>query len=348
MKLKNIIAAGLIACVIAFVLIRTSMPPISTLAATNRYGIKQENQTEVFVAADVSQAVAEGVKETLAAAVKCWGSSGRLEFWVLGADRDAAMKLAADFCARRIKRGDLAEKECLDDIDNKDHGFLMYQAVGAKALSSGQPQMDAANNGGSEWGIHRLSSSLPLGFSSALDIAGEGDQITILHEYWHSVQRSFLSTQDQARSQELMGPAWFVEGSAVAMAEITATKLLASGGLPKWNNSSRSWPSLTERMANKMKHVQIMRDKCASLLPESYGGECNQLAYDSGGWAILYLLNKFGEDVLRKSFHPEVESLGWEICFKKTFKQSSAEFVAEFAKFMDLPLSEQIKIVPAN
>ncbi|MCY2957765.1 MAG: hypothetical protein NT107_12090, partial [Planctomycetota bacterium] len=97
MKLRNIITAGLIACAIAFALIRTSMPPISTLTATNRYGIKQENQTEVFVAADVSQAVAEGVKETLAAAVKCWGSSGRLEFWVLGADRDAAMKLAADF-----------------------------------------------------------------------------------------------------------------------------------------------------------------------------------------------------------------------------------------------------------
>ena len=58
-------------------------------------------------------------------------------------------------------------------------------------------------------------------------------------------------------------------------------------------------------------------------------------------------MNKFGEDVLRKSFHPDVERLGWEECFKKTFWQSSAEFAIEFERFMDLPLSEQIKILPA-
>ncbi|MSR34112.1 MAG: hypothetical protein EXS12_04845 [Phycisphaerales bacterium] len=134
MKLKTIMTALPMACAVAFVLIQISTPPpISKLSATNPFGITQENQTEVFVASDVSQAVAQGVKKT---------------------------------------------------------------------LSSRQPHMDAANNGGAEWGIHRLSSSLPLGFSSALDIAGEGDQITILHEYWNSVQRSILHTQDQSRGQE--------------------------------------------------------------------------------------------------------------------------------------------------
>ena len=347
MKLKVLILFLAIACGVAFALVRISTPPrTSKLSTTNLFGIKQENQTEVFVAADVSQAVEQGMKETLAAAVKSWGSSGHLEFWVLGADRAAAIELTAEFCARRVARGDMAERDCLDDSENKDHGFLMYQAVGAVALSSGQPHMDAANNGGAEWGIHTLASSLPLGFSGLLGIAGEGDQITILHEYWHSVQRSFLQTQDQSRSQELMGPTWFVEGSAVAMAEITATKLWASGELPKWNNSPQPWPTLEERMTNKMKIVQQLRKKCPSLLPKSYGGECTQLAYESGGWAILYLMNKFGEDVLRKTFHPDVERLGWEECFRKTFGQSSAEFTVEFEKFMDLPLSQQIKILP--
>jgi hypothetical protein len=107
------------------------------------FGVKQENQTEVFV--------------------------------------------AAAFCARRVARGDITERDCLEDSENKDHGFLMYQAVGAGALSSKQAHMDAANNGGAEWGIHTLASSLPLGFSGSLGIAGDGDQITILHEYWHSV-----------------------------------------------------------------------------------------------------------------------------------------------------------------
>ncbi len=347
MKSIAIISLFVIAGAIVFVLHWASTPSSTLkLSPTNLFGVKQENQTEVFIASDVSQAVEQGVKETLAAAVKSWGSSGHLEFWVLGKDRAAAEKLAAAFCERRVARGDMTERDCLDDSDNKDHGFLMYQELGAEALSSGQPRMDAANNGGAEWGIHRLTSSLPLGFSGSLGIAGEGDQLTILHEYWHSVQRSFLQTQDQNLSQQLMGPTWFVEGSAVAMAEITSAKLLASGELSKWNNSPRPWPSLEERMTNKMKLVQQWRKKCQSLLPESYGGECTQMAYESGGWAILYLMKKFGGDVLRKSFYPDVERLGWGKCFQKTFGQSSAEFAAEFEKFMDLPLSEQIKILP--
>ncbi|MEC9091481.1 MAG: hypothetical protein VX438_02160, partial [Planctomycetota bacterium] len=91
---------------------------------TNIFGKQQKNQTEVFVAADVPEKVEKGVKETLAAAVKTWGSSGRLEYWVLGTDRDAAVKLASVFCQRRVKRGDMRKKDCLQDTTNRDHGFL--------------------------------------------------------------------------------------------------------------------------------------------------------------------------------------------------------------------------------
>jgi hypothetical protein len=82
------------------------------------------------------------------------------------------------------------------------------------------------------------------------------------------------------------------------------------------------------------------------LLPDSYEGECRELAYDGGGWAIAYLMNKHGQDVLLKSFHPRVAKLGWEGAFRETFGQSSAEFMAEFSTFMDQPLNEQIKILP--
>ncbi len=61
---------------------------------------------------------------------------------------------------------------------------------------------------------------------------------------------------------------------------------------------------------------------------------------------IAYLMHKHGEDVLLKSFHPNVEKMGWEKCFRKTFGQSSADFVIEFERIMDLPLGEQAKILP--
>ena len=316
------------------------------LDPTNIFGVEQRNQTEVFVASDVSRKVEQAVKDTLAVAVDTWGSSGRFEYWVLGTDRAAAVELASAFCARRVARGHMTRRDCLNDSQNKDHGFLSYQEIGAQALASGMPRGSAGHNGGAQWGFHRMTSSLPLGFAGVLNIAGEGEQVTILHEYWHSMQNAFIQTPDHKKRRSLMGPVWFIEGSAVAMAEINASRLWASGKLPKWNNASHPWRSLEQRMTNKMKLVQEKREMCTTLLPDSYDSECRQLAYDSGGWAIAYLMNKFGQDVLLKSFHPNVEKLGWEACFKKTFGQSSAEFVNEFEKFVDLPRSEHVKVLP--
>ena len=313
----------------------------------NIFGTKQGNQTEVFVASDVSEEVEQGVKATLAVAVETWGSSGRLEYWVLGTDRDAAVELSELYCERRVARDHMTKEECEDDRTNKDHGFLMYQKIGADALKTGKPHGSAGHNGGAQWGFHNMTSSLPLGFAGELKIAGEGEQITILHEYWHSIQNSFIQSTDHEHRRELMGPVWFIEGSAVAMAESTAAKLWATGKLPRWQNSPHTWQSLEQRMVNKMKIVQEKREKCESLLPDSYDSDCRQLAYESGAWAVVYLMDKVGRDVLLKSFHPNVEELSWEGAFKKAFGQSSAEFSAEFEKFLDLPLSEQIKILPS-
>ena len=310
------------------------------------FDIQSANQTEVFVASDVTPEVEQAVKETLAVAVETWGSTGRLEYWVVGTDRQAALELGEAFCQRRVARGDMNKRDCLADRFNKDHGFLMYQKIGADALATGRPSMSAGHNGGSEWGIHRYSSSLPLGFANVLDIAAEGDQLTILHEYWHSVQMSFIQAEDHQAREAQMGPVWFAEGSAVAMAEITFEKLSSQGKLRSWKNSPRPWPNLEQRMVSKMKAIQERRKKCPTLLPDSYEGECRELAYDGGGWAIAYLMNKHGQDVLLKSFHPRVAKLGWEGAFRETFGQSSAEFMAEFSTFMDQPLNQQIKILP--
>ena len=95
---------------------------------------KQKNQTEVFAAKDVNKKVTQAVRETLGAAVQTWGSSGRLEYWILGTDRDAAIELGKKFCERRVARGHMTRNDCLMDNSNKDHGFLMYQEIGAKAL----------------------------------------------------------------------------------------------------------------------------------------------------------------------------------------------------------------------
>ncbi len=300
---------------------------------------------EVFTAADVSEKTKQAVVDTLAAASDIWGSSGRLEYWVLGTDRDAALQLGIKFCERRVARGQMTRRDCLADNDNRDHGFLMYQEIGAKALATGMPSGSAGHNGGAEWGFHRMTSSLPLGFAGVLNIAGEDEQVTIFHEYWHSLQNSFIQTKDHRTRQELMGPVWFVEGSAVAMAEFTTAKLRDTGKLPSWNNASYHWPTLERRMTDKMKLIQSKRKTCPTALPNSYDDDCRQLAYEGGAWAIAYLMKRKGRDVLLKSFHPKVESLGWEAAFEKTFGQSSREFKVEFETFLDLDIDEQVKVL---
>lgn len=315
----------------------------------NIFNTLNKNQTLVFVASDIPRKVEKAVKDTLAVAVNEWGSSGRLEYWVLGTDRAAALKLSDQFCERRIARGHMTQQECQKDRGNKDHGFLMYQQIGAKALESGKPSGSAGHNGGAQWGFHNMTSSLPLGFAGKLGIAGEDEQITILHEYWHSVQNSFLQTTDHDKRRKLMGPVWFVEGSAVAMAEITASKLWASGDLPRWNNSPHRWQNLRQRMASKMKIVQSKRKVCRDVLPDSYDDDCRQLAYESGAWAIAYLIHRTGKsDVLLRNFHPGVERLGWKAAFKSTFGQNEKEFTQEFKLFLDRPLKKQLEILPED
>ena len=303
------------------------------------------NFIEVFTAADVSEKAKQAVVETLAAASGVWGSSGRLEYWVLGADRDAALQLGLKFCERRVARGQMTRRDCLADNDNRDHGFLMYQEIGAKALATGMPSGSAGHNGGAEWGFHRMTSSLPLGFAGVLDIAGEDEQVTIFHEYWHSVQNSFIQTTNHRKRHKLMGPVWFVEGSAVAMAELTTAELRESGKLRKRNNASYPWRSLERRMTEKMKLIQSKRKTCPTSLPNSYDDDCRQLAYEGGAWAIAYLIKRKGRDVLLESFHPKVEKLGWEAAFQKVFGQSSREFKAEFETFLDLRIDEQLKVL---
>ena len=318
----------------------------STATRTNIFDVKQKNQTEVFVAADVPRNVQQAVEDTLAVAVGAWGSSGRLEYWVLGTDRAAAVALAELFCERRVARGEMTQQGCLRDSRNKDHGFLSYQTIGAEALAAGRPRGSAGHNGGAEWGFHRMSSSLPLGFAGVLGVAGEEEQITLLHEYWHSIQNCHIHTTEHKARRRLMGPVWFVEGSAVAMAEITAARLRASGKLKKWNNGPRPWQTLEQRMVNKMQVVQQKRKGCPTLLPDSYNSECRQLAYESGAWAIAYLMDREGEDVLLRRFHPVVDELGWEAAFTKAFGQSSSAFASEFEAFMDLRLNQQVKVLP--
>jgi len=350
--LQNVISVG------------TSCNRMSTAYCFDIFGVQPRvNQIEVFAASDVSQEAFNRTKEVLAAAVVEWASSGRLEYWLIGADESAALALADQYCSRRVSRGDLKPNSgnYLEPCNtySKRYFIDIYQKIGASAVSSGQSQSSAALTGGEQWGTHQIFASLQPGFSPLFKIQGENESGIILHEYWHSIQASFITTTVNAIRDIKMGPKWFVEGSATAMANFTLRKVLKSGALQPWIEPIGKFSSVNghdtlseqEKYANKMtemmKEIQANRKICPTIKDVGYGTNCTApIAYSAGAWAATYLMSKFGSDVLLKKFHPNVETLGWEGAFKKTFGMSSADFYPEFEKFLDLPLSQQLKILP--
>lgn len=308
-----------------------------------------EAPAEVFLAADLSEAVRSGVTQALSAAAGEWGNYGPLEYWVLGTDVEAAEDLARRFCERRAERGDYEASACFEDSQrtDRDHNFEYYRKVGADALASGRGGSAMGLNGNRGWGIHLYSSSYPLGFDRILGISPAQEQATVFHEYFHAVQSAHIQTRDHGRRNELMGPVWFVEGGADYMAEVAVRKLWASGELAILDEDGR--PSFEEGFEHRLRSAkQKVERSCPGVrLHEfTYENHCEGAAFDLGAWAVAYLLDGAGQTALLDTFYPSLNELGWEGAFQETFGRSSTEFSEEFARFLERPLTEQLAILP--
>ena len=68
--------------------------------------------------------------------------------------------------------------------------------------------------------------------------------------------------------------------------------------------------------------------------------------YDLGSWVTALLIHKYGEEAYL-NLYDDVEGIGFEEAFVKSFGISSKEFLDEFHdEFLELPLEEQLKIIP--
>ena len=85
-----------------------------------------------------------------------------------------------------------------------------------------------------------------------------------------------------------------------------------------------------------------------SLQNIDYGNSCTNVAYELGAWAHAYLANKFGPNILLDTFYPNLEKLGWEGAFERAYGMSSEEFYKDFKMFLNLPLNEQLSILPES
>jgi hypothetical protein len=325
---------------------------LTACAGTNEssvVAIEEPLTVEVLAAGDVDESVTTAIEESLALATDMWGVYWPVEYWVMGLDPDAGVALVEDFCSRRDSREQWDYASCMDrEAGNEQHSMIEYQTLGAEAFAAKEAFSTAGRNGTREWGLHRFASTLPWGLSGNLGIPGAEDVKTVFHEYWHAVQHSHIASLDREVVDELMGPVWFIEGSAEYMAQHATAQLLAKGMMPSvpagdWTFDPR------DQMRNKLFGIdEALSGQCSGrdlLSIVDYSDPCSYLGYDMGAWAIAYLTSLTSQDVLLEVFHPSVEELGFEEAFAQASGMTLEEFSADFMTFIGGSEADRMEIL---
>ena len=305
-----------------------------------------------FFAADLSENVINGINLALKTAADEWGKYGPVEYWVFGTDKQAALDLINKYCERREALNQWTITDCLDreTDESLEHSMIAYQKIGAEVIATNQPRGGAGHNGGFEWGIPKLSSSYPFSFDNLFDdIPPQDDFKTVLHEYFHVVQLSHVYnlTRNVRDSRIIPNESiWMQEGGAEYMANFTLFKLINDGTLI----FEQSYGSLSEKMQNKMDNARrSLENNCSGKKLEDfkYGDDCSNVGYDLGTWAVAYLIDKINKpNILIETFYPNLAEMDFESAFNLSFGYSTSEFYSEFEDFLELPIEEQLKIIP--
>ena len=305
-----------------------------------------------FFASDLSQNVIDGINLALKTAADEFGKFGPVEYYVFGTDRQAALDLINKYCERReaLNQWNMTDCTSSETDESRDYSMIAYQKIGENAILNNSPRGDAAHNGGSDWGIHKMTHSYPFGFDNIFEgISGGSDFKTVLHEYFHVVQKARVYSLDREVRNEYLKPnetIWMMEGAAEYMANYTLFKLINNGTL---SFEIETYRSLKDNMSQKMENgKRIFLEDCPnSLLNEFNHQFCRQPGYDLGSWGVAYLLNKVNNQrVLLETFYPNLKELGFEGAFNLSFGYSTAEFYNEFYEFLKLPIEQQLEIIP--
>ena len=304
-----------------------------------------------FFASDLSVNVINGINLALKTAADEFGKYGPVEYWVFGTDKQAALDLINKFCERRETLNQWTMTECLkrETDESLDYSMISYQKVGENVILNNKPSGSAAHNGGSEWGIHNMAHSYPFGFDNIFEVdPPQNDFKTVLHEYFHVVQKASVFSLGRDIDDDYLKPnktIWMMEGGAEYMANYTLFKLSNNGTL----SFEKPWGSLKQKMTQKMENgKRIFQQDCPnSLLNEFNHQFCRDPGYDLGSWGVAYLINKVNnQKVLLETFYPNLKKLGFEGAFNLSFGYSTSEFYNEFYKFLQLPIEQQLEIIP--
>jgi len=309
-----------------------------------------------FFASDLSENVINGVNLALKTAADEFGKYGPVEYWVMGTNTEAGNVLLNEFCERREVLGQWDLADCLSSENNESRGGSMssYISLGESLVSENRPISSAAHTGGFQWGIHKLSSSYPHSLDNYFDYIPYLEQFkVVIHEYFHVVQHASIYNIDVGLKNEILKPGgaiWMMEGGAEYMAVYALFKKIADGTLNFNDSQLKNYESLRTVMSDNMslgKSLILESNYPDMKLQEISYQTYSQPVYHIGPWAVAYLTNKVNnQNVLWDTFYPNLKELGFEGAFNLAFGYTTEEFYEEFDTFLQLPIEEQLEIIP--
>ena len=301
-----------------------------------------------FFASDVPQYIRESLNNALKTAADRYGKYGPVEFWSLGTEEAAAQELLNSYCERRDNLNHWGKQDC---FIGREDDFLNSAKAGRDAIQNGECRVDGSHSGGFQWGFHDMRTTYLMGFDDSFECRPFGDDyFTIVHEYFHVVQLASvfnLSREERNTRTKPDDAIWMMEGAAQYMGIYTVHKLQDEGisifPSNKWTGGLRN--GMKSAMGDGKYHKGLCPNVKFSEI--TYGDNCRQAAYSLGAWAVAYLINKVGnQNILTDTFYPNLSSLGFEGAFNLAFGYSSEEFYEEFDTFLELPIEQQLEIIP--
>lgn len=333
--------------------------PLSEVVADAGFNgeIYPEN-TKLFVADDLPSEVAQGYRDHLQFAAGLWGNFGPLEVWIMGTDSDALARQHEQWCNQRLSwRIGFTQRDCATQRNANYWPFGDDFEIGRQSLKSGNPNGSASRSGMPHMGFNLVLASAPWYFYKDPPFPGwinDGFSEIPAHEYWHVLHLSHLSNKDEygnrlfETDKALEGPDWFVEGSAVYMSWVALTKQIQSGYV---SVQGKTRPECFECvMQMELQRGLEARNQNPGLKLGDFSHEIGQGAiYGLGAWGIAWLYNYVDNDrVLIDAMFPNLQAKGWGASFEDSFGLTPEQFYDEFEVFLDLPYSEQIKILPID
>ncbi len=267
------------------------------------------------------------IREGIEMARAYWGSYGPTHVWIGGREDERAIDDATreafieEYCRWRIAETERTTEECRPYVTER---FI-------DVIESDQPEAYLS------WVDEKEQPEAELVFLNVHEWYHEEEVVPDpvlrgIHEYTHVFQMAF-GTQ----------PTWMMEGGAV-FAESWLVHL--QGRRPLEFNLSRI-----------MQRAKSIRDTGLTIAdmedidtaPEKVAGYHMELAYDTGAWAVAYLIHRSpGRSVARyrDEFHPMITEIGWRKALARYLDiEDEQAFYVAFERFMERPREEQVMIL---